>query len=130
MAKSKDENQMLGITLIYLCSGDMFHIVEKIWRGLQLCFQPHLNWRSAQKVMGLQSRKSPNFENFGTPNLEVSGQNNIWVHAPWLGTKNTKRGKVMASRKSGAWWILWIHVCLWLVRAPKMFQLCTNQLVI
>jgi len=99
-------------------------------QGLQLCFQPHLNWRFAQKVMGLQSHKSPNFENFATPNLEVMGQNNICVHAPWLGKENIKRGKVVVSRKSTPWWILWIYVYSWLVRAPKMLQLCTNQLII
>ncbi len=27
-------------------------------------------------------------------------------------------------------WVLWIHVCPWFVHAPKMFQLCTNQLVV
>ncbi len=31
--------------------------LEKSWRGLQLCFKPHLNWKSAQAVMGLQSCK-------------------------------------------------------------------------
>jgi len=34
---------------------------------LQLCFRLHLNWRSTRKVMGPQSRRSPNFGNFGTP---------------------------------------------------------------
>jgi hypothetical protein len=35
--------------------------------GLQLYFRHHLNQRFAHNVMGLQSRKSPNFENFETP---------------------------------------------------------------
>jgi len=47
----------------------------------------------------------------------------------WLGTKNTIRGKVVASRKFKLWWILWVCVCTWLVHAPKVFQLHTNQLV-
>ncbi len=38
--------------------------------------------------------------------------------------------KVMASPKSGPWWVLWVRVCPWLVLTPKMFQLCINQLVI
>ncbi len=38
--------------------------------GLQLCFKPHLNCRSAHKVMGPQSCKNPNFGNFGTPTWE------------------------------------------------------------
>ncbi len=35
----------------------------------------------------------------------------------------------MASPKFRLCWILWIHVCMWLVYAPKMFKLHTNQLV-
>jgi hypothetical protein len=38
--------------------------------GLQLCFRPHLNWRSTHKIMGPQSCRSPNFENLGTPTWE------------------------------------------------------------
>ncbi len=32
---------------------------------LQLCFKPHLDPRSARKVMGLQSRRSPRRRDFG-----------------------------------------------------------------
>jgi hypothetical protein len=49
---------------------------------------------------------------------------------PWPITKNTIKGKVVASPKNGLWWILCVHVCSWLIRAPKGFQLCANQLVI
>jgi hypothetical protein len=31
--------------------------------------------------------------------------------------------------KFGLWWVLWVHVCLWFVCAPKLFQLCTNNLL-
>jgi hypothetical protein len=44
------------------------------------------------------------------------------VLAPWPGTKNTIRGKVMASPKSKTWWILWVHVCSLFVRPLKMLQ--------
>jgi len=40
------------------------------WR-LQLSLRPHLNRRSAHKVMGLQNCKRLNFENFGTPTWEA-----------------------------------------------------------
>jgi len=40
--------------------------------------------------------------------------------------KEYYKGKVVASPKSGLWWVLWVRVCSWLVRAPKMFQLRTN----
>jgi hypothetical protein len=99
--------------------------LENSWHGIQLFFRPHLNQRFAHKVMGLQSCKSPNFGNFGSRR-----QNDIWVLEPWPGTKFTIRGKVLASPKSGPWWILWVRVCPWLARAPTMFQLCTNQLVV
>jgi hypothetical protein len=48
---------------------------------------------------------------------------------PWLVIENTIKGKVVVSPKSGLWWVLWVHVCLCLICAPKVIQLCTNQLV-
>jgi hypothetical protein len=106
-------------------------VLEIFWWGLQLCFRPHLNQRSAHKVMGPQSRESPN--------LGVPGQNDIWVLVLWPGTKYTIRGKVVISPKSGPWWVLWVCVCLWFVRAPKcsnyaltnlLFSLCKSMWVI
>jgi hypothetical protein len=64
------------------------------------------------------------------PNLGILGQNDIWVQAIWPNTENSIRGKVMASPKSKPWWVLWVHVCVWPIRAPKMLQPCTNQLII
>jgi hypothetical protein len=43
--------------------------------------------------------------------LGISKQNDIWVLVPWPSTKNTIRGKVVASPKFGPWWVLWIHGC-------------------
>jgi hypothetical protein len=79
-------------------------LLESSQQGLQLCFKSHLNQRFAQKVMGLQSCKSPNFDNFETPNSGVLGQNDIWVQPPCPCIDNTIRGKVVASPKSGLWW--------------------------
>ncbi len=96
------------------------------WKALDKGYNfawPHLNWRFTHKVMGCESRESFNFGNFGTP-IRVPRQNDIWVLVLCLGTKNIRR-KVVASPKSGSSWILWICVCLWFVRAPKMLQLCT-----
>jgi hypothetical protein len=44
--------------------------------------------------------------------------------------KYSIRGKVVASPKSGLWWVLWIRVCPWFVLTPKVLQLCINQLVV
>jgi hypothetical protein len=99
------------------------------WK-LQLCFRPHLNKRSTHKVMGPQSYGNLNFGNFGTPIWESQNKNAIWMWASWKGAEYTIRGKVVASPKFGLWWVLWIWVCSWFVLAPKMFQQCTNQLVV
>jgi len=42
-------------------------LLESSWWVLQLCFRPHLDWRSSRKVMGLQSHGSLDFGNFGSP---------------------------------------------------------------
>jgi hypothetical protein len=41
--------------------------LENSQQRLQLCFQPHLHWRFARKVMVPQSCRSPNLGNFETP---------------------------------------------------------------
>jgi hypothetical protein len=38
--------------------------------GLQLCFEPHCDQRSAQEIMHPQSRRSRDWCNFGTPSWE------------------------------------------------------------
>jgi hypothetical protein len=53
-----------------------------------------------------------------------------WMWASWKGTEYTIRGKVLASPKSGPWWVLWVRVCPWLILAPKVLQQCSNQLVV
>jgi hypothetical protein len=52
------------------CKGACHILLKSSWRQLQLWFRPHLNRRSARKVMGLQSRRSPNWWDFGTPTRE------------------------------------------------------------
>jgi len=117
--------ELLGFT----CMQVACHIsLESSRQGLQLCFQSHFKQRSTQRVMGLQSCGGPNFENFKISNLGVARQNGIWVPALWPSIENTIRGKVVASPKSELWWILWVRVYLWFIRAQKVLQLHTNQL--
>jgi len=53
-------------SLWFPCLQMTCHIpLEIFWRGLQLCFRPHVNRRSIDKVMGLQIHESPNLRNFG-----------------------------------------------------------------
>jgi hypothetical protein len=44
--------------------------LKSSWQELQLFFRLHLDQSSSKEVMGLQSRGSPNFENFETPTWE------------------------------------------------------------
>jgi hypothetical protein len=62
--------------------------------------------------------------------LGLPGQNVIWVLVLLPCTKYIIRVKVVASPKSGPWWVLWIRVRSWLVLASEVLQLCTNQLVV
>jgi hypothetical protein len=90
---------------------------------------------SSQLEVCSQSYEAPNswesqLWEFRDSHLGVPRQNVIWMWTSWKGTKYTIRGKVMACPKSGLWWVLWIRVCPWFVLAPKVFKLCTNQLVV
>jgi hypothetical protein len=105
----------LGIAPISLCVGGMRLLLESSQRGSQIFFKPHLNRRSACKVMVPQS--------CGSPNMIISG-------LPLGQAHNITRGKVVASLKSKLWWVLWVRVCSWLVLALKVLQWCTNQLVV
>ncbi len=115
----------------FTCMQVACHIsLESSQWGFKFYFRPHLNPKSSQEVMGLQNGESSHFGNFGTPNLGVLRQNDIWVQTPWPCINNIIKGKVVASPKFELWWILWVYVCSWLVRAPKVLQLHTNQLVV
>jgi hypothetical protein len=48
----------------------------------------------------------------------------------WRDAENIIRGKVVASLKFGSWWVLWVRGCPWLILAPKVPELCTNQLFV
>jgi len=85
-------------------------LLERFWRELQLCFKPHFDPRFARKVMGFQSRKSPDWRDFRTPTRESREKKAIWMWAPWRSAEYTIRGKVVASPKSGPWWILCVRV--------------------
>ncbi len=90
------------------------------------------HWKSLDEGYNFASDRISIGQSYGLPNsqeylwefrdsrLGISGQNDIWVLVPWPGAKYTIRGKVVASPKFGPWWVLWICVCSWFVRAPKV----------
>jgi hypothetical protein len=104
---------------------------------------PHTVEKISTTLLQNSSQSEVYTQNYGPPKLResqlwevwdshlgVPGRNVIWVLVPWPSTEYTIRGKVVAPPKSRSWWILWVHVCPWLIRAPKALKLCTNQLVI
>jgi hypothetical protein len=111
------------------------HTVESISTKATTLHKLHLNQKFAHKVMGPLKLWEPQFKEFQDSNLGVLEQNDIWVLASWLSIENIYienivRGKVVVCPKSRLWWVLLVRVSLWFVRAPKMFQLCINQLVV
>jgi len=98
-------------------------------QGLQLCIRPHLNWRSAQKVMGPPKLQESQLWEFRDSHLGVPRKNDIWVMLTWLGTKYIIRGKVVAPPKSESWWVLWVRVYPWFVRAPKCCNYAQTNLL-
>jgi hypothetical protein len=79
--------------------------------------------------MGFQSRKSPNFGDFGTPTWES------WDKKPF-GCGLWASHRVYYKGEGGGFPQVWAIVslmcpcCPWLVLAPKVLQLCTNHLVL
>ncbi len=80
----------------------------------------------------LQASKVARVPILGISGLPLGSAGTKWHLGvgPWPCIEYTIRGNVVASPKSGPWWILCVRVYLWLVHAPKVFQLRTNQLVV
>jgi hypothetical protein len=113
------------------CVKEACHVsLEIFWQGLQLCFGPHFNQRFSQEIMGVQSGGSPNFRNCGTLDLGILRKMPFGCSPHGESQKILQGGKVVVSPKFRPWWVLLVRVCTWFVHAPKMFQLCTNQLVV
>ncbi len=116
------------IVQISLPASGMWHIIRKISMSVTTFFQTSYRSEVCTKCYGpVKSWESQLWE-FRDSRLGVSGQNEIWVLAPWPTTKHIIKGKVVASPK--LWWVLWVHVCPWLVLTPKTFKLHINQLVV
>jgi hypothetical protein len=69
--------------------------------GLQLCFKSHFIQKSVHKVMGPQSRGSPGFGNFGSPNSKCH-----------LGVSLVDRHRVYYKGEGGGFPQIWAVVSL------------------
>jgi len=96
---------------------------------LQIFLRPHLDPRSARKVMGLQSCGSPRWRNFETPTRESREKKSH------LDVRPVERCRVYCKGEGGSFpqvravVSLVCPCCPWLVLTPKVFQLCTNHLM-
>ncbi len=119
----------MKITPISLRVGGMPHILGNILMMatifLHISFQLEV---CTQSYGPLKLWKSQLWE-FRDSHLGVPGQNDIWVLVPWPSTKYTTRGKVVVSPKFGPWWVLWVYVWSWLIRAPKCFNYTLTNLL-
>jgi hypothetical protein len=121
---------MSWIDPISSCAGRVQHIVGKLSTRATSFLYTSLQSEVCMWNMCPQSCESPSCENFGTPTWESQDKMPFRCGPPWKATKNTIRGKVVASPKSEPWWVLWVWCCLRLVLTPKMFEPCTNQLFV
>jgi hypothetical protein len=103
--------------------------LESSRRELQLWFRPRPDLSSGREVMDAQSPRSSNRDSFGTPLWESREKKIIWMQVWRRATKNTIRGKVVASLESGPWWVKWVQGCPWFIPTPKGCRMNSNQLV-
>jgi hypothetical protein len=62
------------------------------------------------KLWGSKVAGVPTWAIFGLPRRESPVKKFIWMWVPWTNAEYTIRGKVVASPKSGPWWILCVRV--------------------
>jgi hypothetical protein len=68
----------------------------------------------------------------GIPGLPLGNAGTKWHlgGGPMAMHKVYYKGEGGGFPQSGLWWVLWVCVCPWLIHAPKVLHLCTNQLVV
>jgi len=81
----------------------MPHTVGKILMKNTTLFQISSRSEFFGRSYGPPKLRESQLWEFRDSNLGVSGQNDIWVLAPWLGIENNISEKVVASLKSGPW---------------------------
>jgi len=121
MAKRRAWSQ-IGIAPISLRAGSVWHTIGKLSTRATTLLQASFQSKVYMQSYGPPKSRKFKMWKFRDSHLGIPRQNDTWVLVLWLGIEYTIRGKVVASPKSKPWWILWIRVCLWLVRAPK----CSN----
>ncbi len=139
MVERRDRSQTCNLTSdhkksrinpIPVCAGRVQHIVEKLSRratsSLENLSQSEVRVRSYERPKSQESKPGQ----FRDSTLVVLGQRAIWAWAWWSNAENTIWGKVLASPKSGPWWVQWVSVARDLSQHQGCFQRWTNLLVV
>jgi len=117
IASLTPDQKKSGIDPIYLAVDDMPHTVGKL--STRVTTLLHTAFRSevcSQSYGDPKSRESrlARFRNShaGIPreSRESRERKAIWMWVPWRGAEYNIRGKVVASPKSGPWWVLCVRV--------------------
>jgi hypothetical protein len=104
-------------------------LVESSRQRLHLCYKLHFNQRFANKIMGPQSRRNPNFGNFETPTWESRDK----CH---LGANHMARHRIYYKGEGGGFpqvrtVVNLVSPSLPMVHlAPKVLQLYIDQLIV
>ncbi len=132
MAKRRVGNQIDSLTPdhwkvrigpISLRASGVWHTIEKLSTRDTTLLQTSSQSKVYTQSYGAQKSQESQLWEFWDSHLKVPEQNVIWMWALWAlwkGTIYNIRGKVVASPKSGPWWVLWVRICPWLVLTPKM----------
>jgi hypothetical protein len=121
---------MSGIALIHLCAGGVPHIVEKFSTRTITLLQTSPRSEVFTKSYGPPKSQKSQFREFWDSQLGYHGTKSHLDGGPVAMHREYYKGKEVASLKFGPWRVLWVCVCSWLVHAPKLIQLCVNQLVV
>ncbi len=128
------DHKKLGIAQVSLRVGACNILLESPQRGLQLCFRPDLNRRSAHKVMRPQSwdSKVVGVPTLGILGLPLGSPMKKWHLGAGLMAMHTLYYKGEGDGFPQVQAVVnLVSLCLLVVRSCiKVLQLCTNQLVI
>jgi hypothetical protein len=105
----------------------MPYIVEKLLLKDTIFFQTSL-----QSDVCIKSYGPPKLQESQFRDSQLGNPMTKWHFSvgPMARHKKYYKGEGDGFPKSGPWWVFWIHGCPCLVYAPKVLQLCTNQLVV
>jgi len=104
------DHKKSGIDLIFVRADGVQHTVGKLSTRVKTLLE-----NSSQLEVFTQNYRAPkSWESqpwrFRDSHLGVPRQKTIWMWALWKGAEYIIRGKVVASPKSGSWWVLCVHV--------------------